>query len=63
MPITWVQTIAMASHWVGFTFPGMIELPGSLAGNSSSPSPALGPQASRRMSLAMVSSVTARRRS
>src|ERR1700722_8034921 len=29
---TWMQTMTMASHWVGLTLPGMIEDPGSLAG-------------------------------
>ena len=38
-PNTWMQTMIMASHWVGLTFPGMIELPGSLAGSTSSPRP------------------------
>ncbi len=32
LPITWTQTIVIASHCVGFTFPGMIEEPGSFAG-------------------------------
>jgi hypothetical protein len=30
--ITWAQTIVNASHCVGFTFPGMIEEPGSFSG-------------------------------
>ena len=30
--ITCAQTIVMASAWVGFTFPGMIEEPGSFSG-------------------------------
>ena len=42
LPITWAATIVMASHCVGFTFPGMIELPGSFSGRESSPSPHLG---------------------
>ena len=36
---TWMQTMTMASHWVGLTLPGMIWEPGSLAGRSSSLSP------------------------
>ena len=31
-PITCAQTIVIASDWVGFTLPGMIELPGSFSG-------------------------------
>ena len=42
-----------ASHWVGFTFPGMIELPGSFSGMVSSPIPQRGPLASQRMSFAI----------
>ena len=30
--VTWMQTMTIASHWVGLTLPGMIELPGSFAG-------------------------------
>ena len=48
-----------ASHWVGFTLPGMIELPGSLAGMRISPMPDRGPEASQRMSLAILWSDTA----
>ena len=36
-----------------FTFPGMIELPGSFSGSDSSPSPHLGPEARNRKSLAI----------
>ncbi len=57
--ITWIQTITMASHWVGLTLPGMIEEPGSLAGRISSPKPQRGPEASQRMSLAIFISATA----
>ena len=42
-----------ASAWVGLTLPGMIELPGSLAGMAISPRPQRGPLASQRMSLAI----------
>jgi hypothetical protein len=43
-----------ASHWVGLTFPGMIEEPGSFSGISSSANPARGPQDISRMSLAIL---------
>lgn len=59
MPITCAATMVSISHWVGLTLPGMIELPGSLAGSSSSPSPERGPEPSRRMSLAILVSATA----
>ena len=42
-----------ASHCVGLTLPGMIELPGSFSGIESSPMPQRGPLASQRMSLAI----------
>jgi hypothetical protein len=32
LPMTWAQTIVIASHCVGFTFPGMIDEPGSFLG-------------------------------
>ena len=32
LPKTWTQTMIMASHCVGLTLPGMIELPGSFSG-------------------------------
>jgi hypothetical protein len=51
-PRTCRQTMTIASCWVGLTFPGMIELPGSFSGSTSSCSPARGPEASQRMSLA-----------
>ena len=47
------------SVWVGLTLPGMIELPGSLVGSTSSPMPERGPLPSRRMSLAIFVSATA----
>jgi hypothetical protein len=53
LPSTCTQTIVMASLWVGFTLPGMIDEPGSFSGSRSSPSPARGPDASHRMSLAI----------
>ncbi len=51
--------MVMASHWVGLTFPGMMELPGSLAGIDISPIPDRGPEAKSRMSLAILLSETA----
>ncbi len=58
-----MQTMTMASHWVGLTLPGMIEEPGSLAGRISSLRPHRGPEASHRMSLAIFISGTATARS
>src|ERR1700731_3489818 len=46
--------MVMASHWVGLTLPGMIEEPGSFSGRLISPKPERGPEASRRMSLAIL---------
>ncbi len=43
----------MASHWVGFTLPGIMELPGSFSGMLISPMPQRGPEASQRTSLAI----------
>ena len=63
LPITWRQTISIASAWVGLTLPGMIEDPGSLDGRTSSPSPVRGPEPSQRMSLANLYSATATLRS
>ena len=57
---TWItQTMVNASHWVGLTFPGIIELPGSLAGREISPIPQRGPLANKRMLLAMCIRLTA----
>ena len=53
LPITCTATIVTASHWVGLTLPGMMELPGSLAGMVISPKPRRGPLASQRTSLAI----------
>jgi len=36
LPSTCTQTIVMASLWVGFTLPGMIDEPGSFSGRMSS---------------------------
>ena len=59
LPITWAQTIVSASHCVGLTLPGMIELPGSFSGSASSPSPERGPLPSSRRSLAILVMPTA----
>ena len=48
-----------ASHWVGFTLPGMIDEPGSLAGMRNLPIPARGPLAYQRTSLAIFVSAIA----
>src|SRR5690606_7565380 len=56
----WAQTMVMASHWVGLTLPGMIEEPGSFSGMVSSPRPQRGPEASQRMSLAILARAQAR---
>jgi hypothetical protein len=53
LPNTWQQAMVSASDCVGFTLPGMIELPGSFSGILSSPIPQRGPEASQRMSLAI----------
>ena len=59
LPNTRVQTMVSASHWVGFTLPGMIEEPGSFSGRDSSPSPERGPLPRKRMSLAILNSAAA----
>ena len=53
LPITCAHTIINASHCVGLTFPGIIELPGSFSGKYNSPNPALGPDPNNRTSLAI----------
>ena len=53
LPITWTATIVTASAWVGLTFPGMIEEPGSFSGRESSPRPLRDPEPSQRRSLAI----------
>ena len=53
LAITWTATMVTDSHWVGFTLPGMMELPGSFSGIKISPRPQRGPLASQRMSLAI----------
>mmetsp|Transcript_21033 Transcript_21033/g.37735 ORF Transcript_21033/g.37735 Transcript_21033/m.37735 type:complete len:203 (+) Transcript_21033:3852-4460(+) len=49
-----------ASHWVGLTFPGMMELPGSFGGRLSSPRPHRGPEPRSRTSLAILFRLAAR---
>ena len=56
LPITCAQSMVIASHCVGFTLPGMIELPGSFSGMVISPMPERGPEASQRTSLAILMS-------
>ena len=51
--------MVIASHWVGFTFPGMIEEPGSFSGIKISPMPERGPDANKRMSLAILNKLIA----
>src|SRR5207237_1264171 len=60
LPKTCTQTIVNASDCVGFTLPGIIEDPGSFSGRVSSPRPQRGPEASQRMSLAILNSEAAR---
>ena len=54
LPMTCAQTMVSASDCVGFTLPGMIELPGSFSGIVISPRPERGPEASQRTSLAIL---------
>ncbi len=53
LPITCTATMVTASHWVGFTLPGIIEEPGSFSGMWISPRPSRGPDASQRTSFAI----------
>ena len=59
LPNTWQHSMVTASHWVGLTLPGMIELPGSFSGIVISPRPERGPEAIQRMSLAIFISAAA----
>src|SRR5262245_46813208 len=54
LPTTWAQTISTDSGITGLTLPGMIELPGWRLGIEISPMPQRGPDASQRMSLAIL---------
>ena len=59
LPITFTQTIVTASDWVGLTFPGIIDEPGSFAGKIISPYPALGPDPRNLISFAIFIRLTA----
>src|SRR6202521_5277597 len=59
LPMTCAQTIMSDSHMTGFTLPGMIELPGCVAGRRISPMPQRGPLPSQRMSFAILNRLTA----
>ena len=63
LPITCAAIIVSASHCVGLTLPGMIELPGSFSGIVISPKPERGPLASQRTSFAIFISTPASPRS
>ena len=60
-PRIWAQTMVNASGWVGLTFPGMIELPGSFSGMMISPIPLRGPELNIRMSFAILKQLIAAR--
>ena len=51
--------MVIASHCVGLTLPGIIDEPGSFSGIKISPIPERGPEANRRMSLAILYRLTA----
>ena len=53
LPKTCAHAMVSASLCVGFTLPGMIELPGSFSGIVISPMPERGPEASQRTSFAI----------
>jgi hypothetical protein len=53
------QTMVSASHCVGLTLPGMIELPGSFSGSAARRGRSAGPSASQRTSLAIFVSAAA----
>src|SRR5437667_9059441 len=59
LPITWAATISIISLITGLTLPGMIDEPGCVAGMEISPMPQRGPEASQRMSLAILLKLTA----
>ena len=61
LPITCAQTMVKASGCVGFTFPGIIDEPGSLSGIIISPMPHLGPELNMRTSLPIFIKATAAR--
>jgi hypothetical protein len=53
LPMTWQHTMVRASHWVGFTLPGMMLRPARSPECVSSPRPERGPEAIQRTSLAI----------
>src|SRR5690606_28272918 len=61
LPITWAQTMVIASGCVGLTLPGIMDDPGSLSGIMISPMPQRGPELSILMSFAIFISDTAAR--
>ena len=63
LPITWAQTMVVASQSTGFTLPGMIDEPGCRSGRAISPRPARGPEPIQRRSLAILFRLTAMVRS
>ena len=58
-PKTCAQTIIIDSHITGLTLPGMIELPGCVAGNWISPIPQRGPLPRSRISFAILNKLVA----
>ena len=63
LPMTWATTWETASGITGFTFPGIIELPGCRSGMRTSARPARGPLPIQRRSVAHLYSDTATVRS
>ena len=59
LPITWAQTIRVASGITGLTLPGMMLDPGCRSGRWISASPVVGPLAIQRRSLQIFTSPTA----
>ncbi len=59
LPITWAQTIVMASGMTGLILPGMMLDPGCSAGSTISPMPAIGPLFIQRRSLEIFIRLTA----
>jgi hypothetical protein len=57
--MTCTAIMVSASHWVGLTFSGMIDEPGSFSGIASPANPARGPHDISRISLAILYSDTA----
>src|ERR1041384_5669562 len=59
LPMAWAATCRTISLITGLTLPGMIELPGWVDGMEISPTPQRGPEASHRISLAILVRLTA----